>query len=132
MVLPFWYRLTQVVLEKRLLVVVVIVVVVVVVVVVVEAVVVDAVITHYKFITSMHINRFLYFLAEMLGKHGNAKTAPSKCCDNGLPKFSQLLLDFFNTADFQLTPIMPYDSINLVLHSLEFISGLLGPQLWKK
>jgi len=128
MVLPFWYRLTQVVLEKRLLVVVV----------VVEAVVVDAVITHYKFITSMHINRFLYFLAEMLlssddlGKHGNAKTAPSKCCDNGLPKFSQLLLDFFSTADFQLTPIMPYDSINLVLHSLEFISGLLGPQLWKK
>jgi len=51
-------------------------------------------------------------------KHGSVKIASFKCCVNGLPEFSQLLLYFFNI-----------DSINLVLYSFEFISGLLGPQL---
>jgi len=37
-----------------------------------------------------------------LGKHGNTKIACFKCCVNGLPELSQLLLDFFNNADFQV------------------------------
>jgi len=44
-----------------------------------------------------------------------------------MPEFRQLLLDFFNTADLQLISIMQYDSINLVVESFEFISGLRGP-----
>ena len=60
-----------------------------------------------------------------LEKHGNAKMAPFKCCVNGLPEFSQSLLDFLVIADLQFTFMMPYDSVNVVLHSSEFISRLL-------
>jgi len=74
-------------------------------------------------ITSTHINRFWKFLAEIglllredaiercfvfpphltsvsgpPGQHGNAKIAPFKCCVDGLPEFSHLLLDFFNIS----------------------------------
>jgi len=34
---------------------------------------------------------------------------------NDLPEISQLLLDFFHTADLQLIFLMPYNYINLVL-----------------
>jgi len=36
-----------------------------------------------------------------LEKHENMKTVPFECCVNGLPDFSQLLVDFFNIADLQ-------------------------------
>jgi len=85
-------------------------------------------------VTSTRIDRFQYFLAKMLlreyaserlfvfsphfttvsalpGKPGNAEIAPFNCCVNGLPEFSQLLLDFFNIADLQLIFVMSYDSV---------------------
>jgi len=33
--------------------------------------------------------------------------APFKCCVNGLPEFSQLLLDFVDDADLQLILMLP-------------------------
>jgi len=51
-----------------------------------------------------------------LRKHGHAKIALfNMLCVNGLPEFSQLLLDVFDISDLQLVFVMPYDSINLVL-----------------
>ena len=50
-----------------------------------------------------------------------------KCHVNGLPEFNQALIDFLNTADLQLIFTLFYDSINFVMQSSEFSSGLLGP-----
>ena len=50
-----------------------------------------------------------------LGKHGNAKIAPFRCCVNGLPESSHLLPDFFNIAGLIVILMMPYDFMNLVL-----------------
>jgi len=36
------------------------------------------------------------------GNMGDAKIVPLKCCANGLPEFSHMLIDFFNNADLQL------------------------------
>jgi len=48
-----------------------------------------------------------------LGKHGKAIIGPFKCCVNGLPEFSHLLLDFFNIAVLILIFMMLYDSKNI-------------------
>ena len=37
----------------------------------------------------------------------NAKIAPFKCCNNGLPESRHLLLDFFNIADMHLICMVP-------------------------
>jgi len=44
----------------------------------------------------------IFVFPPQLGKHRNTKIAHYGCCVNGLPEFSQLMLDFFNNADLQL------------------------------
>jgi len=57
------------------------------------------------------------------GKKGNTKIAFLTCCISALPKFNQLLLDFFNPFDSRLVLMLLYDFINAF--SLALLGGMV-------
>jgi len=63
-------------------------------------------------------------------QNGNTKITFFTCCISALPKFNQLLLDFFGLFDSRLILTLLYDSLNLAINALSL--GLLGGMVQKK